>query len=140
MLVVAVRGVNLKKRKGFISNSSSCSFLVTVDQSPAETDKKLQEIIDFHNKMTGENHQFSDIFNPSFTAEGEFAKRYEEFFLEHDYGDWRKNLVKDFGGVEGQTIIYPKIEDHDIPFREMIDTYANSLYDRKDDGIGEFLK
>jgi len=110
-----------------------------VEQSPKETDKKLHAIIDFHNKMMGKKYRFKDFFNPSFVAKGTFAEKYEAHYLQHDYGDFRKNLVKDFGGVAGQTIIYPKVEDNEIPFREMIDTYTNSLYDRKDDGIGEFL-
>lgn len=131
----------MKLRKGFVSNSSSCSFLVIGIQTPEETDKKLHEIIDFHNKMIGSNYKFEDFFNPSFKAEGGFAKKYEAYYLGHDYANFRKDIVAECNGVEGQTIIYPKVEDNELKLGvDMISTYSNSLYTRKDDVIGEFLR
>jgi len=131
----------MKTRQGFVSNSSSCSFLVTGDLDPKQADEKLKEIIDFHNKMSGDNVKFEDVFNPSFTAKGEFAKKYQAHLLEHDYGDWKKNTIEKCGGVEGQTVIHPKVEDNEFPFSyDMVQNYVDSLYDRKDDGIEEFIK
>jgi len=120
----------MKIRLGFISNSSSCSFIVVVDQTPAETDLKLKAIIEFHNILKKDNIKFEDTFHPSFIAKGDFAKKYELYT--QDDGE--------VGVVEGKTIIYPKVEDNALPFMcDLISEYTPAVYIRKDEGIEEWL-
>ncbi len=135
----------MKTRNGFVSNSSSCSFIVTAKQTPEETEIRLWEVVNFYNKMTGTDYTVKDFFYPCFVATGEFAKKYEADLLEGDKGSWSNGWygrkVKEMGGVKGQTIIHPNCEDNDFPYamNDMIQAFCNAWYQRKDDGIEEWL-
>lgn len=58
----------MKIRSGFVSNSSSSSFICDTNKSPKTVKGQLVKIVELYNELSGENNKFSDIFDEPFVA------------------------------------------------------------------------
>lgn len=59
----------MKLRKGFVSNSSSSSFVIDpkyVTKGLDDIQKKLEMLLDFYNKFHGKSLKFEDVFEEPF--------------------------------------------------------------------------
>jgi len=52
----------MKIRNGFVSNSSSCSFVCQTKYTLKETKKILQKMLNSYNDTFNENNKFEDVF------------------------------------------------------------------------------
>ena len=96
----------MKIRTGFVSNSSSSSFICDTSMSLAEVDKKLRIMYNFAKEFDFfgyESLDFEDMFNEPFIA----TKKYE------------REMQKDWGSapleIEGKIIINGN-SDNSIPY------------------------
>jgi hypothetical protein len=96
----------MKRRTGFISNSSTSCFICAVygehKYNRKETVAILQKMLDFYNDLEGENISFKKAFM--------FPKKATKEDV-----DLLKNWDIDKSRVEGQTLIYSR-DDNSIPW------------------------
>ena len=64
----------MKIRSGYVSNSSTSSFICDTDMSVGEVREKLQKMLNGHNEMTGDNLIFNEIFAEPFVADNSYCK------------------------------------------------------------------
>jgi len=69
----------VKTRNGFVSNSSSSSFIVMTNHTEQEIRDILQKMITFHNDIYGKSLQFSDIFLEPTLVDENILKLLKEF-------------------------------------------------------------
>ena len=101
----------MKIRSGFVSNSSSSSFICDTHMSPGEVEYKLRELLDFYNKMFERCFEFEEVF--------------EEPFRD-DTGIWKKEIEDYIAGsieTKGKIIINSR-SDNSIPW-EIVDFIEN---------------
>ena len=102
----------MKIRKGFISNSSSSSFICDYylfyekTYTVEETKKILQKIIDFYNDIEGLNLSFEEIFQQPYIGSKKDVKKLDDFFGREDSRHKRAN----------NKIIINSIKDNSIPY------------------------
>ena len=63
----------MKVRGGFVSNSSSSSFLIKTDMSKKEIKELLQNVLDIHNKYIRENKTklaYEDVYSELYDIPG----------------------------------------------------------------------
>ncbi|MHA1468964.1 MAG: hypothetical protein ACTSSP_00230 [Candidatus Asgardarchaeia archaeon] len=95
----------MKIRTGFISNSSSSSFLCRGNFTPEEAKDILQETLDFYNKMCGTDKTFGSVFEePRLGTKADF-----KFYSE----DWEIGVIEE--EVVGHLIING-CDDNSIPY------------------------
>jgi hypothetical protein len=63
----------MKKRIGFVSNSSSSSFICHTDMSLEDVNDKLVILLDFYNEFNDTNLSFDEVFCEPFVASKEYA-------------------------------------------------------------------
>jgi len=118
----------MRYHQGFISNSSSCSFICNI--SPDKADKKLQEVLATYNEEKKKKSskkikelKFQKLFNPSFKIDQKFVDSYNKNFR-----------GKEFYLEPNRTIIDCKLEDNemDIDFLDMLMEHLYANYIRHD--------
>jgi len=63
----------MKARTGFVSNSSSSSFICSTDKTPEEVKEILIEILKTYNKVTGDQSlEFEDAFEHIFYGDANY--------------------------------------------------------------------
>lgn len=94
----------MKIRVGFVSNSSSSSFICETDMSIPEVEKKLHSIFKFGKELgvISERLKYSDIFADPFIADKKYAK---------DLTFYNSDLIE----IKGKLII-ESAEDNSIPY------------------------
>jgi len=73
----------MKIRKGFVSNSSSSSFICQVDISPERALEILEKILSCYNDVFGIDRGFHDVFEVPFIAEEGYLKDW--IMDDHEY-------------------------------------------------------
>lgn len=61
----------MKTRNGFVSNSSTSSFVCNVKMTSDELEEKLRLLVKFYNEFTGQERVFEDMFEPPFVGSKE---------------------------------------------------------------------
>ena len=83
----------MKIRNGFISNSSSSSFICDFRKkeiSIKEVKKDLQIILDFYNTLFKKDLKFNDVFNEPFFVT---KKDFNELFKLQTYGMKKEEMI-----------------------------------------------
>jgi hypothetical protein len=93
----------MKKRTGFVSNSSSSSFICHTDMSLDEVNDKLVILLDFYNEFDERTLSFDDVFSEPFIASKEYAS-----------SDWAKHYPE-MADSEGKIVIEGAC-DNSIPW------------------------
>ncbi len=52
----------MKIRNGFVSNSSTSSFICTTKESNTTIEAKLEQLLEFYNEWEGKDYKFKDVF------------------------------------------------------------------------------
>ena len=73
----------MKIRSGFVSNSSSASFIVGSDKTIKQVEKILKRIVSGYNIMTGESYS-EDMFDV-FIAGNETVKMFADYNVDKKY-------------------------------------------------------
>ncbi len=106
----------MKIRDGFVSNSSSSSFVCKITMGIEEIKEKLVAILDFHNSMYNTDLQFDDVFD-------------EPFLCDNEHKEYIKDCWRDCDSVPeiGQPIIN-SASDNSIPYEffDMIERIFNA--------------
>jgi len=63
----------MKIRRGYVSNSSSSSFVCSTKMSVDEVREKLEKMVEFLNEFDDENLTFDEIFRDPFIADEEYC-------------------------------------------------------------------
>jgi len=105
----------MKKRMGFVSNSSSSSFICDTKMSSEEAKDKLVILLDFYNEFNDEDLCFESVFDEPFIATKEYAE---------------SGLAKYHSGIataEGKLVI-ESATDNSIPYSlfDMIESKFNA--------------
>ena len=100
----------MKIRKGFVSNSSTTSFICEVDFGPEKMKQLLQELVDFYNKWCGKEYKFEDIFKDPYTGTEEDVQFFDDFF-----GKAYRDDYHDHSKANGNIIIMGT-EDNSVPY------------------------
>ena len=68
----------MKIRSGFVSNSSSSSFVVnkTVTIDPSQVKELLTKLLTFYTEWTGERLSFEEVFDDPFVATKEYVDEF----------------------------------------------------------------
>jgi len=93
----------MKKRMGFVSNSSSSSFICDTKMSPEAAKEKLVMMLDFYNEFNDYDLVFESVFDEPFIATKEYA--------ESSWAEYYKDIAK----AEGKLII-EGASDNSIPY------------------------
>lgn len=72
----------MKIRLGFVSNSSSESFVISTNKTPEEIRQELQAILDLHNRVKGQSLVFEEVFQEPFMG----STAYDEDMADWEYG------------------------------------------------------
>lgn len=99
----------MKIRKGFVSNSSSSSFICDTDRPAEQIEKELRELLEIYNKLTNRAIPYEETFDNIYIGGKE----------DQDYlSSWDGDI-----NVIGKTIINSK-NDNSIPYElfDIIDT------------------
>jgi len=111
----------MKLRKGFVSNSSSSSFICDTKMPLEEVEKTLREFVEFYNKHLQTEYSspidYDKAFDtPFYDTDGKWDKEMNDWFSD-GYGHKPK--------VKGQLIINSS-EDNSIPY-ELFDMIENKF-------------
>ena len=96
----------MKIRQGFVSNSSSSSFVCDISMPLDEIKKKLNLMLDTYNKLHIIEKQYDDVFREPFIGDEKYEKDSISFFRKH-----YDNLPT----VEDKVII-ESADDNSIPY------------------------
>lgn len=79
----------MKVRSGFVSNSSSSSFVCNTTMTIKDVEKTLHQLLDFYNEFFNENLKFDEVFKKPFYPTKEFVKHMNEEWghLYYDYSE-----------------------------------------------------
>ena len=79
----------MKMRSGFVSNSSSSSFVCQTKMTIKEVEEALHQLLNFYNEFSGENLKFNKVFKKPFYPTKEFVKNMNENWghLYYDYSE-----------------------------------------------------
>ena len=72
----------MRVRKGFVSNSSSSSFVCNIEVSPDEVEKQLHTMLYHFSQMVGKDYKYSDVFEEVFSTK-EIAPDAEVVYAEY---------------------------------------------------------
>ena len=73
----------MKIKKGFVSNSSSSSFVIKTEMSKEELDKELRRIFSAYNELVKKDENFEDVFSEVIDViDGEHVNEEESYFIE----------------------------------------------------------
>lgn len=97
----------MKIRQGFVSNSSSSSFICHTKLSIDEVNEILQEMLDFYNKIYNDEKQFHDVFDYTRKLDTEDIVNWNK-----DYGEYYCKLDEDDIGAINIRSCY----DNSIPY------------------------
>lgn len=97
----------MKIREGFVSNSSSSSFVCSTDMSVDEVREKLEKMVEFLNDFNDGFLTFDDVFRDPFIADEEYCS-----------GEWA-DYYPTIKNSKGKMII-ESAGDNSIPY-EMFD-------------------
>lgn len=92
----------MKIRTGFVSNSSSSSFICNTKMTVEEVTESLQIMLDFYNKINDMNLPFDCVFEPPFIAD-------------ETYGNNWKYHYPEMSRASGKVIIHSD-SDNTIPY------------------------
>ncbi len=117
----------MKVRMGFVSNSSSSSFICKTKMSLSQVKEKLEKIHSFYwevIKDSEEDYYLGKSFNDMFFKPFEGNKEYDKKLKDWDY-------LKEYG-VDGTTvgkIVIESAEDNSIPYEmfELIEKVFNGV-------------
>ena len=104
----------MKIRNGFVSNSSSSSFICDTKMSVEEVRDKLQKIVEFYNDMTDERLMFDEVFHEPFVSDDSYCN---SSWADHYYA------MKESKGK----IIIESAGDNSIPYLLM--DFIESIFD-----------
>jgi hypothetical protein len=104
----------MKIRNGFVSNSSSSSFICSTDMRICEVRRMLEKLLDMHNEFMNEDLSFDDVFRQPFIADEAYTK-----------GEWAGHY-RYIADSKGKVII-ESAGDNSIPY-EMFD-YIEEKFD-----------
>ncbi len=106
----------MKLRVGFVSNSSSASFICDVTMSAEEVETKLRKILEGYNQMMEENHVFENVFRAPYVAGKIVHEGWEDSYPE-------------FNDCEGKIII-DSADDNSIPYPlfDIIESKFNAVH------------
>ena len=99
----------MKIRKGFVSNSSTSSFVCDTELSIPEIKKNLQKMVNFYNDMFRQNNTFEDMFKEPF----EGSDSQDDFYIEYFGGNVLRYLANN---TTNRKIIIEGAEDNSIPY------------------------
>jgi len=108
----------MKIRSGFVSNSSSSSFICSSTLSVKEAEEKLKIMVNFYNDLCGTSLKFEDVFQKPFKiTKDKKSKKYKGFisnwiFGKNSQGVYRVNEQKDLDGK----LIINSSDDNSIPW------------------------
>jgi hypothetical protein len=68
----------MKIRSGFVSNSSSSSFVCKTKMTVEEVEESLHQLLDFYNEFCGLNLEFDEVFKKPFFPDKNFVKEMNE--------------------------------------------------------------
>lgn len=94
----------MKIRSGFVSNSSSSSFICSSNLPVKEAEEKLKIMVNFYNELWGTNLKFEDVFQKPFKiTKDKKSREYKDFisnwiFGKHSQQVYTINSKKDLDG------------------------------------------
>ena len=86
----------MKKRNGYVSNSSTSSFICDIKQTPEDIREGLEKIIEGFNLMMDTDYKFDNVFGTIEIATQETYQNVFSYYVEHgSYSDLfpRRNCV-----------------------------------------------
>ena len=92
----------MKTRTGFVSNSSSSSFVCDTELAPGEVAAKLEELIKMYNKLMNKHYDYDSMFE------------YPRIGTPHTHKDWHdyEPSLRTAGGK----IVIDSAGDNTIPY------------------------
>jgi len=117
----------MKIRQGFVSNSSSSSFICSSTLSVKEAEEKLKAMVTFYNELYGTAHQFEDVFQKPFKiTKDKKSKEYLGYIADWIFGENPQYVrcVKEKKDMNGKLIINGS-EDNSVPYElfELIENF-----------------
>jgi len=70
----------MKIRQGFVSNSSSSSFICDTKMNAEEIETQLRKMLDGFNMMMDTNYKFEDCFCNPYMVSGKIHEGFEEYY------------------------------------------------------------
>ena len=115
----------MKTRMGFVSNSSTASFICLTNLKPVKVKQLLQELLDFYNKWLEMNYKFEQLFKDPYMGTSLDVKYFNEFFGE----ECKTESYYDYSKADGNVIIMGA-EDNSIPdsLIELIQARFEAIY------------
>lgn len=110
----------MKIRSGFVSNSSSSSFICNTNKSPKTVKGQLVKIVELYNELSGKNNKFSDIFEEPFVANKVLYKIFNGYMSKNEI----EKLISD------KKLIIISSDCNTVPdcFYDLIEEVYNSRY------------
>jgi len=103
----------MKIRNGFVSNSSSEAFICNTKKTPEKITEELKELLRVHNKMTGGNDSFDEVFDDvGLATESDVGYLGNWLDADKEYGVYSRFHGND---VKGKLIIR-SASDNTIPY------------------------
>jgi len=99
----------MKIRKGFVSNSSSSSFICQVDISTERALEILEKILSCFNDVFGIDRGFHDVFKVPFIAEEGYLK---DWIIEDPQYEYENNNIRSAPGK----LVIESAGDNSIPY------------------------
>ncbi len=92
----------MKTRQGFVSNSSSSSFICDVAMTPQAVEAELHKMLDAYNETHGYGLLFEDVFSTPYIATESTHEGWQEYYPQ-------------LGKSSGKIVI-DSVEDNSIPY------------------------
>lgn len=99
----------MKLRYGFVSNSSSSSFICDTNLTLDEVKEKLVKMVDFYNDIFGFDTSFSSIFKSPTLVDDEFIDNALKYLGNNQH------IIKKVIGKQGKVLIN-SASDNSIPY------------------------
>lgn len=93
----------MKLRTGFVSNSSSSSFICETDMSVDQVREKLVVLLNAHNELFGTSLSFYEVFDDPFVA--------DDSYCNSEWADYHRPMRE----AKGKVII-ESVGDNSIPY------------------------